>query len=312
MTDTFTFEIYVPSLDKHIRFKQFLNIHYKTILKYIQNNDNDGICDYFDWLINELSTEDIISALNRVDKFIIILNLYIICVESQLDITLNCESTGKDFKYTVDLVDILDKITNINISQRKTINIDKQFIVDLGFPIKLYYNSPEDLVFDCVHSIKSRTRTFSISKFNYSQRQQLINELPAVFLDKVYNYIIDKSNSFHNIPFLVINSPFDKEITAVNYTFNLVDDTFLEFIKNIFGESLISLYDLYYICSTKMNIDLQYLDTSMTPGETVILLKKYENDINKQAQAQNASSAPQAPNQSVNMPLNVPYTGMDF
>jgi len=310
MLDTFTFKIYVPSMHKYVRFGQFYNRHYKTILKYIQNNDDSGVSSYIDWLIDHLSSEDIINNINRVDKFIIILNLYIICVESHLNITLKCESTGKDFQYKVDLVDILDKITNIDVTEKKTINIDKTFIVVLGFPTKLHYKEVDDLVVDCVHNIKTRDRSFNINKFDNKHKKRLINELPATFLTNVYEYITDKSNKFHNVPFLTIRSPFDSNVESSNYTFSLVDNTFLHFIKSIFGESLKEVYDMYYLCISKLNIEPNFLETQMTVGESMILLKKYEHELSKQVEQQNTS--PATNNNDVNMPLNVPYTGLDL
>ena len=55
---------------REVYCKELKNIHYKNILKYIQNNDDDNLCKYFELLINDLCETD--ESLNYIDKFLTI------------------------------------------------------------------------------------------------------------------------------------------------------------------------------------------------------------------------------------------------
>ena len=65
----FTTKIYLPILKQTIRFKNLNNSHYFDILKFITNNDEEGLNDYFENLILDLIIDkSIFQDLSNLEK----------------------------------------------------------------------------------------------------------------------------------------------------------------------------------------------------------------------------------------------------
>lgn len=310
MVDDFSFGIYVPSLSRELTFKELLNKHYKTIIKYIQNEDSDRLCTYFDYLINELTYDDSeFHLLDRVDKFIIILSLRVLCVGSALETVCTCPTTNKEYKGNVDLIGILDKVVNLNAYKGRSIKIDDTFEVTLGFPRDLTYKTAESMTSECISTISINDKTFYLSKFTKSERDDLLTQMPITFLGKVYNFMKEKYKIFNEITYLTIQSPYDTTIPATKLTFNLFNNTFLEFLEFIFGKSLNDYYDIMYILITKLNMQGEHIESCQTPAESLLYIKKYEKELAQQAKAHDSQQTSQ---QSADMPMSVPFNGLDM
>lgn len=309
MVDNFSFGIYIPSLEKELTFKELLNKHYKVIIKYIQNEDSERLCQYFDHLINELCYDNSdFHLLDRVDKFIIILSLRVLCVGPVVDTVCTCPTTHKEYKGKVNLVEILDKVVNLNAYKGRTVKIDDTFEVTLGFPRELTYKTAESMTSECISTIRIGDKTFYIGEFTKSEREDLLSQMPITFIGKVYNFMKDKYKIFNEITYLTLQSPFDTTTKPTNLKFNLFDSSFLDFLEFIFGKSLTDYYDLTYILMSKLNISGDHINNEITPAESFVYFKTYEKEISKQ---QEAEKQPPQTHTSPDMPMNVPFTGLD-
>ena len=84
---------------REVYCKELKNIHYKNILKYIQNSDDDNLCKYFELLINDLCETD--EILNYIDKFLILIAIRMVCINNILQI-----ETPSKIKNTLNIGDM--------------------------------------------------------------------------------------------------------------------------------------------------------------------------------------------------------------
>mgnify|MGYP003648098366 CR=1 FL=1 len=81
--------------DKQVRCRELTNFEYKNILKFSLNQDNENLCSYFEFLVQDICETQ--CALNYIDKILILLSCRIVSIGENITIA------GKDKIYSISI-----------------------------------------------------------------------------------------------------------------------------------------------------------------------------------------------------------------
>jgi hypothetical protein len=288
MVDDFCVNIYIPSLEKDVSFRQLMNREYKNILKYIQNDDSELLCEYFDHIIKKLCTEKNIKF-NRIDKFVILVTLYIVCINPDVKIKRQCEQTGNLYELDIDLFSIVSNVSAASVKEGHKLPIDKKMSCILGIPDGLLYPNKQSIFMECLKGVIINNNSYFFSDMDDVERNEILAIIPGDVFSHVSRYIADSKEAFNDIPYVVINSPYTTD-DPIEHTFDLMGNTLFDFLMFIFGGGLMFYYDMMYIMTSKLNASEEFAETRLTPAETLLYLKKYEEEIHEENKAKQTQS----------------------
>lgn len=92
-----------------IHIKELLNAHYLDIVKYITNDDNDGLALCFNEITQELTNNAVLTCL---DVFLIMLELRSVCVGNELQLQIE----GFNGLIKLSIGTIIDKLKSVNLT----------------------------------------------------------------------------------------------------------------------------------------------------------------------------------------------------
>jgi len=219
-----TYLIWIPSIQKNIRFKELTNNQYRIILK---NLDDDTDLDFLYNLNNIIKTNIVdnfdYKLFTIIDRFVIFLYFKILSCSPLLDLLKKCEKCEKEDKIRVNLNDLLDVLGPV---------IDKSFIHHVeydNYPISVICDVPtidyeyNNLLFCADYNIKTDTLENNIEKYLFGyikqlvyngsiielntlsmqEKKVLINKIPANMILKIkQEYLEPIFNEFKNVVFL--------------------------------------------------------------------------------------------------------------
>lgn len=309
----FSCELYTPSMGCTQRYSEIRIKDLKNITKYIENQDNTGLCEYFTSLLTELGADIHANELDRIDKFCILLGLRIISIGPTLEMKFTCESTQKEFNYKLDLFDILQKIADVeDLYRNNTVVLDENITIELGFPAKFTYENMDDIVFECLSKVTIKNRTFNIKSLSEIERENILSLLPGSISKDIVDFIIKKQKLLNDVVFLDVKSPFTADTDIIVAHFDGINDSIMEFIKTLYRVDIADMYNIIYILTSKLRFDAEYVENNLTFAEAVIYLNKYKQELadkekayKDQSQMGNSASAGQP------MPMQMPYNGIE-
>lgn len=281
----FKFKSYIPSIDTFVPTKQLTTRDYIELVKYVTNGDSAYTLRAYDELI-ETHCEDVcIQELNRVDKFFILIMIRAVCVGPILSLTY-----GDDIKKTtarVSLVEMLQKIANINFQTSKTISVTDNIKIKVNIPNSLCMQ--ENIVAECVDSITIKDVTTSLRGGSVDGKLELIDQLPGSVYKSISDYIKTGIENYSSVEL------FKKPGGDERYVVNVFDNSLYDFVNLCYKESLNYLKDVVYILVKRCRFDSELIMNS-TFAEIRMYVDMYEEEIKeqqKQATAQeNKSKTP--------------------
>ena len=289
MSEHFKFRIYLPSLEKHVYFKEYTTKDHLAFVKTIQNNDHNITVQFFKDVILRLCDNEVnYNKLTRVDIFCILLNIRIVCISPLLKMKFKCQKTDKIYNIELDLYDILDVVTNYEQQYTENITISKDLQMVLKVPNSLRYDSLQSTVLNCIDKIVLFDNTHDLEQYTDSQRKEIIDRLPGDIFGQILK-IVDKNHENYDIEIFEQVNPHNKEEKPIKHKLNLYSDSFYQFIRLIYDESMNNIYQVRYILCKQIGMDLAYIET-MTPSEVEMYLKLLEKEIHDQKKAQEKAS----------------------
>lgn len=119
--ETFQYEVYIPSLKKHVMFREISTNQQKRLIKAIIDNQafNTEFIFCLHQIILENCTETIdLKTLNIYDKLIIALTMRAMSISNDLDITFTIPDTQDVIKRRISIKDLIDvAINKVDIQQ---------------------------------------------------------------------------------------------------------------------------------------------------------------------------------------------------
>jgi len=287
----FKFGIYIPSIQKTVDFGQFTNRMHKNVLKYVQNNDMEGLHNYFLYIIGELNNEIDVTLLNKIDKFCILLTLRIVCLAPTLDLRMKCEITGKEYSNSIDLNNILQLATDLTYKSNQYIEIDDDISIKLTIPYNLYTLSDSmiDIIVDCISFIKVNEQEYDLTRLNTVERRTIIDILPGNTFMTAVEYANETQSKFEDFIILSDKSPHDKDSEERIHRLGLYDNSMFDFVRMTYSGSLSTHYELIYTLTSKVGMDSRYIE-SLTPAEANVYIKFKRDEVEKENQSRKQRS----------------------
>jgi hypothetical protein len=291
MSEGFTYNVFVPSLDRYVRFRELSNGQFLSILKFIQNNDNTGLQTLFYELIRDLSVEDInYLELNRVDIFCILLTIRMICVGDVIELQ---SSADKSINSKLEVSSMIQKVCdNVSVRSDSYLDIDNNISATITLPLGLYYEDEELFLHDCIKSITCNDKTISFKDLDLPQKHEILDRVPSGLLNNVFVLLnnISEENGIITL-FELINDSSGEKGSPVEI--NIVDNSLFEVCKFVYRENLNYMYDKQYILYSKIHLPSQDY-RGLTPAEVNIYFNNYKRELSdkKNAQAQANKSGP--------------------
>jgi hypothetical protein len=267
----FEIPVVIPSSKQICRVRNFNNHQYLTLQKYIFEGNEDEILTYFDNLL-EVCTNADIHSLNCIDKFVLLLKLRCISINSDIQLTLS-EST-----ITISLENVINNITAVD--HVESIYSSKDIQLSIGMPTRMVEHQSDIIPFiKSINGIDVRNipqeysnQIFSLipqsgelNKFVNTFKQQVIDKFSSIYIVFPIPTLEYKGISFH--PFI-----------------NLVDT-----LKGVYAEDLTSIYRLKYISMTKLNTSPSEYD-AMSPADSRVFINMYSQEINDKNNQLNAGA----------------------
>lgn len=275
---TFTSKIYLPILKKEIRYESLINYHYFNILKFITNNDDEGLNFYFENIIkNSITEPNYYSELTNLEKFLILLDMRSTSVGDNLQ--LNGSNSAKiDISLNAIKNSILNKFKDIELSK---IVSDNNFKFYLSIPKNFFVEDIDQLYKEIIDKIEVNDEVLHYFSLTDQEKEDIINCIPATVSGDMLNYIRDTQEIVKSINIITGNSKFGLETIILS----VFDKTMFYFLKSIFTDDLYNYYDLQYNLSNKMNVSYDHF-MKMSPNECKLFINFYNKDISKQEEAQ--------------------------
>jgi len=198
-----TYLIWIPSIQKNIRFKELTNSQYRIILK---NLDDDTDLDFL-YNLNNIIKNNIVDDFDYklftiIDRFVIFLYFKILSCSPLLDLVKKCEKCEKEDKIRINLNDLLDVLGPV---------IDKSFIHHVeydNYPISVICDVPtidyeyQNLLFCADYNIKTDTLENNIEKYLFGYIKQLVHNGTIIELNKLS--MQEKKIAINKIPANII------------------------------------------------------------------------------------------------------------
>jgi len=242
--------------NKEITYKELKLKQYKVILKclYADPIDTSNLLLNLNSILTQITnlTQEEILNLNLLEYLLLLTEIRVTSIGSSIFAVYNTENEP----------------INIDIPLNKTINEIKDSIEHFT-PI-LYKDTITEIIFDL-----PLVKNFLTKEFFYIKEEEYIKKLPVKYL-KIINKNFTKINQYFN-KYNFYNPGIEKY--RIKLSLNKSD--YIQLIKILFNENLLSIYDNIFYLSKICNISSEYLENS-TYGEFKIFVKKTEEILQKQ------------------------------
>jgi len=277
VTERFCFTVYIPSLHRDEHIYELITGEYLGILKFIQNNDNIGLSNYLEYIVEtKCQDPEIFKNLNRLDKYCIILSLVMVCVGNLLEFSITCPETDKTYNIDITVSDIIPKINNLDFAEITVpIYNDNHMVVSI----------PDSILGSTDNYIKRlyiNNNTFDLSSMTDTEVSTVIEQLPY----NVFHHLQDALNDIYeqcdDIVYFTYTSPYVQASKPVKFRFNLYDTSFFDFIKTLLRDDLLSYYKMIYSMISRFKFTESHIN-NITPAE----LKMYMSFVKEEVKVHN-------------------------
>lgn len=315
--------IWIPSLQKNIRFKELTNAQYRIILK---NLDDDTHLDFL-YNLNQIIEQNLVDSFDYkkftvLDRFVIILFFKILGYNALLDLVKECDKCSKEVRIRIDLNTLLDNLgLTIDRSFRTIIATDNyplQLICDVPnieqeYENLLYYHNNnlssntvdkniEKYLFGYIRYIVNGTTLIDVDKLSIPERDIILQKIPISLILNVRNIFAEPLYQlFNQIVFLDLNC---KEC-GTKFEIKMEADNMISLLKMFFKDNTLDgLLSDYFNITSISHMDSSFLET-ISPKETKILYS-FAKSTHKQAEN------PSPSNNSVDLFANAPTSPSEF
>lgn len=268
--------------DKQVRCRELTNFEYKNILKFSLNQDNENLCRYFEFLVQDICETQ--CALNYIDKILILLSCRIVSIGENIIIA------GKEnIQNTISLSKVSRTIIENYVPETKEIEDKENNIkVEISYP---YLISNRDLLYDKIYSISIAGDRIIMNNASPEMRDKILNYIPVELAKKIMKAIKRDSNYKQIKLFSWIYEAGDE----IDFYFSFNSKQNFDFLKACFSEDLKNMYYYEYLCCSKLNIPLSDFLHHMSPVESILQIKTLAQEIKEQNDAQKKANAPAKP-----------------
>lgn len=277
MINKFKLQLFVPSLNKKEYFDELRNLHLINILKFITNKDTKGLSQYFDFLLLELlHNKEIFYKLDVFDKFIILLQLKAVNINSEIKFKLKIDNENRLISFN--LFNEIKSLTEKPFVKNKEIEIDKNFKLYLTIPTTLYIESVDDVFNHCIKTISIDKNLYDFEKLDVATKEKLFENVSGVHTQKIILFFEEIKESCKGLYFLSQNK-YLKELNSLEL--NPFNNSIINFLELMYSEDLKNIFDLMYVLTSKVKISINEF-LNLIPSESLMLYSLYAKEIQQQ------------------------------
>lgn len=248
-----------------VRITELKNRDYFTILKFCENEDYEGLDDFFKKTIFKDLQE-----LSILDKFYLLLFLRMLFIGS--DITFQ-DKEKRLVKF--DLDNILEKINLYDTDFVKVYSFDK-FQIELGLPNLIYFKDINDIYTSIIKKVFINDKCIPFSTLSSNEKEDILANIPNQVFATLQAYVYDLSRNLSN--FIIVEKNEDFNIEEINL--NILSNGIISFILGIYSGGLSNFFDLVYVFTTTLKFNMTDF-FNLTPRDSKVLLNIYKKEISK-------------------------------
>lgn len=279
----FNTKLHLPLLNQEIRYSTLKNELYIELLKFITNNDDDGVANYFDFILSVcVNDQKMVKRLSNVEKFLILMDIRSISLGDSLEFLIE----NKEIKYNIVFIknNILKQLKNIlDLNNKFTYD---QIGIEFGLPSSLKIDSLDSIYREVIKKIEIDGHVENFYDLDTISKDKIESMLPAKFTDDLFNYINETKKSIKELNIITGKEKLGVDTIPLNF----YDNTMYMFLKTIYGSNLLNMYELEYNMTCKLGLSYERF-IKMTPNECKLFINFYNRD-KKQEEEQSKASNP--------------------
>lgn len=264
----FTIPITLPST-KTVRIPEFKNKHYLIVLKFCENNDIEGLCQYFKHLLFEefkLSKE-----LNFLDLLYVLIYIRTLFVDPKIHIL-----NEKQVEVGIELNTFLEKLEQLPVFTNEIITLEG-FKITIGLPTEIYFGSIDEVISTSIKEVEFYGKKINLQELSHTDRNLIIEKLPLKVTEILLQYMKDMNKKMGNI-FIVDDNPV---FHVKGIELSILSNQFFYFIKSIYSQNLRTFFELMYHFTNKVNHSAD-LFMELTPVDSMIMFNMYREEVKNQ------------------------------
>jgi len=261
-----------PTLNKNFKLKELSFSQYRTLNKFLINNNNNHISEYLDIILHECLVEkNEFLDLSSFDKFCALFLLRCTCISPEIEFLKN------NLKSKASLLPFLQKCLDFKTEFFETVKVDENIELKLSLPKIFFFETYFDAMYESIDSVYHNGNLVE-----YSNKKELVEILPAGVLNSLKEFSEKITDAFKP---LVLNIGVNEKDQFSLTPYNL---SFLEILKALFSANLKNIFELQYVLVSKCRYNPDYVDKN-TLAENLILLSVYEEEVKKINEEQSKS-----------------------
>jgi hypothetical protein len=256
---------YKPSTKEVKYVKELKNKNILDIIKFIQSNDDFGLDSYFNELLDNKN------SLNIIDKFFILLQLRALNFNNRVIIT-GVHKSGREAISKIDIFKFLGEYISYTekIEKNYQLNLD-ELQISFEIPKNLYFKNIFALMFDCIIDITVSGESIYKNKKD-KEKLEILLSLNKEILEK-FKIKLDEINASSTLFF---HKNENNEANLPNIKISFFNNTLFNILKSIFKLEISYFYQRLYVFLNKLNFSYEsYME--LTFVETDILLSIYKS-----------------------------------
>jgi hypothetical protein len=279
----FSSKLFLPILKEEIRYLNLNNHNYLDILKFITNNDDEGLINYFEEILKEkIKNKKVISKLTNIEKFLILLDSRAVLLGDKLQL-INKENINIDLSIS----SIRDNlIKNINILELINYIDYSNIQLCLSIPNSLNVENIDQVYKELIKEVKIEDENIQFSLLTEEEKDTIIGSLPANLSQELLKFVDvcqDLSEKIH-----IIRG--NERLGIENVPLRVFDKTMFSFLKSTFGNDLMGFYELQFNMMSKLNVSSDNF-MKMSPNECKIFINFYNQDMKRQEEGQRSGGS---------------------
>ena len=210
--------------------------------------------------------------------------MIMIGIGNTLEFKITCTETDKEFNVDIIISDIISKINSIDINNME-IPLDAENYIVVSTPSEIFGDES-----NYIKQLYINNQLFNMVELSTDERDVVIEQLPYNVFDRIHNMFHHIYKQCDEIVYFEYRSPHVPDSKPIQFTFNLYDSTFFDFIKTLLRDDLLSYYKMYYSLTAKFKFDITYLQ-DITPAETKMYMSFIREDLQERKEQVNEATS---------------------
>jgi len=263
----FYIDFYSPTLQKNLKVKELTFKQYRDLNKFIINNNNFFIADYFDTIIKDcLYDKEYFDHLTNFDKFCLLFLLRCLFVSPDIEYKNGPNAVKQQ------LIPFLKKYFNFKTEFSEELNNDPLKVI-ISLPKILFFDNIYDALYSSVDRIYIDNNEIEFLN-NPEEKLKIIENLPAEILTGLKSFSDRITKDFSS---LTLEVGIDKKNKV---ELNPYNTSLFEILKAMFTANLKNIYEVQYLLVSKLRYSADYIDKN-TLAENLVLCNLYETEMAK-------------------------------